>query len=50
MSLSVDQLQVTSFEITSEPVDVAVTVTPIPDSPLCVPSWNGTCPETTLTA
>jgi hypothetical protein len=46
MSLSVDELQVTTFETTTEPGDEAVTVTPTPDSPLCVPSWNGTCPET----
>lgn len=50
MSLSVDELQVITFETTGEPVDGAVTVTPVPDSPLCPPSWNGTCPETTSLA
>jgi len=47
MTISVDQLQVTSFDTTAEPIVVAGPVTPMPvcDSPLCVPSWNGTCPE-----
>lgn len=48
MSISLDQIQVTSFETTPEPVAVAAPATPLPvcDSPLCVPSWNPPCPET----
>ncbi|HEU4559044.1 MAG TPA: hypothetical protein VFS20_14385 [Longimicrobium sp.] len=47
MSLGIDQLEVTSFETVDQPAPVAKPATPLPvcDSPLCVPSWNGSCPE-----
>ncbi len=49
MSLPIDQIQVTSFETSTEPIAVAGPATPLPvcDSPLCVPTWNRpACPET----
>jgi hypothetical protein len=46
MSLSVDQLQVTSFETTPEPIAVVTPATPLPicDSPWCAQTLDRACP------
>jgi hypothetical protein len=46
MSISIDQIQVTSFDTMPETSIAVSPGTPLCDSPLCVPSWNPPCPET----
>ena len=49
MSISIGDIQVSSFETTPELATPVGPVTPYPvcDSPLCVPTWNRpACPET----
>lgn len=49
MSISIGDIQVSSFETTPELATPVGPATPHPmcDSPLCVPTWNRpACPET----